>query len=239
MCIFCECFINSLTGLALRPQNWMTRPEREGQTQLGLKIQTKQSNKKAKGKSLGEEELQKQRRMDRAWQKDRRNVMKKSTFTTKSGVCQFEVDRLFQHARCAGHWERTECERMKTKQTNKQKIDNLLDIRDKHIRASAVGQWDNLHVQNCSWGVCMWTDGGNVPETLQAYGTVAKWQLSHGHTIHVMVTKPANSLAATSHGNMSHIQQTTSIQTEFSPERKWKREFNCGNVCLESTGRAN
>ncbi|CAM4371616.1 unnamed protein product [Leuciscus chuanchicus] len=51
----------------------------------------------------------------------------------------------------------------------------------------------------------------NKTETLQAFGTVAKRQLSHGHTIHVTVTKPANSLAVTSHGNMSHIQQTTSI----------------------------
>lgn len=158
---------------------------------------------------------------------------------TKSGVSQFKVDRPFQKARCAENWERTKCERMKVKKQNKQKIDNLLDIRDKYIRASAVGQWDNLHVQNCGWGVCMWTGSGNVPETLQAYGTVAKRQLSHGHTIHVMVTKQANSLAATSHGNMSHIQQTTSIHSEFSPGRKWKREFNCGNVWLESTGRAN
>lgn len=115
--------------------------------------------------------------------------------------------------------------------TKTKKIENLLDIKDKHIRANAVGQWDNLQVQNCSWGVSMWTGGGNVPETLQAYGTVAKRQLSHGHAIHVTVTKPANSLAVTSHGNMCHIQQTTSIHSEFSPEKKSEKENSTVEMC--------
>lgn len=90
------------------------------------------------------------------------------------------------------------------------------------------------HVWSWKWEVCMWTGFRNVLETPRARGTVAKWQLSHGHTIHAMVTKPTKSLAATSHGNTSYVQHFQPQQARSRKESETEGgEFNCGNVWLE------